>query len=150
VKGDEGVAFVLIDPLHYDEEREVIVPEAFRELTKRDLSLIRIDHATKAEAESVRNDLIARGLARAKPQTRSVNEACITKASSIRSELEDGKRLLGVFDTALDDKTNHASVFTTEAVLNNKRLRKVAVNRIHSIMTKDRIAFTDLLNTLKD
>lgn len=148
VNDNEEVAFLLINPLHYDAQRDVVVPSAFQELTNRDLSVLRLGHATKAEAVSVRDELIERGLDRVPPQMRLVEEVCIGSVSDLRSEVEPHGRLLGVFDTALQDKVSHASLFTTGAVHANGRLRKVVRQRVHDVMTKRRTPFPEFLQSL--
>lgn len=149
VRNDEELAFILINPLHYDDARNVIVPEAFVELTKRDLSTLRLSHATPSEAEAVRDQLIKRGSDQIPPKLRLVNEVCIASVSDIRSELESGTRLLAVYDTAIEEIPAHASIFTSREVLESKKLRKVIRNRIHQIMTKRRMPFADFTASLR-
>lgn len=148
VEDGEEIAFILIDPLHYDEARNVIVPEAFRELTTRDLSTLRVSHATSTEAEAVRDQLIRRGADQITPKLRLVNEVCIASVSEVRSELDNGARLLAVYDTALEEIPAHASIFTRHDVLESRKLRKVVRNRIHKIMSKRRTPFADFIASL--
>lgn len=148
VTDEERVAFILIDPLHYDKERDVVVPDAFQELTKRDLSTLRVGHATQAEANATREELIQRGEARVIPQLRQVNEVCVAAVSELRTANDGNKRLLGVYDTALERVRSHASIFTRGDVLDCKRLRKVVRNRIHEILSKTRQSYDDFVNSL--
>jgi hypothetical protein len=144
VQNDETVAFLLINPLHFDEQRKVVVPDAFQELTNRDLSVLRIRHARKRDATATREELIERGKERVPPQLRLVDEVCIGNVSELRAAIAGYGRLIGVFDTALEEKPSHASLFTREAALEDRRLRKVVRNRVHEVMTRHREAFGDL------
>ncbi len=148
VQDEEEVAFLLINPLHYDEVRGVVVPSAFQELTNRDLSVLRLAHTTRDEAQKTRDELVARGADRIPPQLRTVSEVCIAKVSELRAPLPAHGRLLGVFDTALEDKKSHASIFTTEAALNDKRLRKTLRERVHKVMTARQLTFPTLIGSL--
>ncbi|HET9129659.1 MAG TPA: hypothetical protein VFO86_01860, partial [Terriglobia bacterium] len=60
VGDDERVGFLIIDPTHIDDVRGEITPDAFGELTNRDLSVLRIRHATRPEADATREELIDR------------------------------------------------------------------------------------------
>lgn len=148
VEDDEDVAFLLINPLHYDEVRETIVPDAFQELINRDLSVIRTTYATDKEADATRDELIARGLDRIPPSLRLVNEVCIGSVRKLR-EPTPGDRMFAVYDTALNDKPAHASVFVASKILDAKQLRKQARARIHSIMTARRLNYDDFKKSLK-
>jgi hypothetical protein len=148
VNDNEDVAFLLINPMHYDEQRDVVVPSAFLELTQRDLSVLRLSFATKEEATEVKRELIARGENRIPPRMRTIEEVCIAKVADLRSPLEQYGRLLGVFDTALETKRSHASIFTTEAALKTGKLRKIARERVHAVMTRKRVKFAELFQQI--
>lgn len=148
VSDDEIVAFILIDPLHYDTVRGVVVPDAFQELTNRDLSLLRVGHATKEEASMTRDELVERGATRIPPQFRLVNEVCLARAVALRTVRDTDRRLLAIYDTALDKVRSHASAFTRADVLEDRRLRKVVRNRIHEVFTKHRITFDEFWSNL--
>lgn len=146
VNDEEKIAFILIDPLHYDDQRNMVVPEAFRELTVRDLSVLRIAHVSRQEAQSTRDALVARGpIGR---QERAVNEVVIGSVADVRAAMENNQRVLAVYDTALDHCRSHASVFTRTSFLNDKRLRKVAVSKIYEIMIQRRLQFSDFVDSL--
>ena len=149
VVDDERIAFLLIDPLHYDAERSVVVPEAFQELINRDLSTIRIAHASPSEANATREDLIQRGREKIPPKLRLVDEVCIASVSEIRSTADSSGRLLAVYDTGIDNAPAHASVFTRSDVFNERRLRKVVRSRIHELFTKVRIPYNDFQKELR-
>ena len=146
---DETIAFLLIDPLHYDEKRQIVVPEAFQELTNRDLSVLRCAIATKNEARSVRDELIERGKERKTPQLRQVDEVCIGSVGRIREEFPNVGRLLAVYDTAIEGQPAHASVFTNQLVLDSRELRKKVRAKIHEVMTADRRTFDQFYDGLK-
>jgi hypothetical protein len=148
VYDNEEVAFLLINPLHFDEERKVVVPSAFQELTNRDLSVLRLKYATQQEAIDTKNELVERGAERVPPQMRLVDEVCIGSVAELRAEISQHGRLLGVFDTALENKASHASLFTTEAALQNGRMRKVVRQRVHDVMTKRRATFLEMIEQL--
>lgn len=148
VRDDERLAFLLIDPIHYDQERGVIVPEAFQELTKRDLSVLRCEKATKNEATATRETLVARGRAKVPPKERLISEVCKCKVAEIRAARHADARLFAVYDTALPDCKGHASVFTSSAVLGDGRLRKVARQKVHELFTKQQTSFEELVAEL--
>jgi hypothetical protein len=149
IQDDEEVAFILIDPLHYDEQRGVVVPAAFQELTNRDLSTLRVTHATRSEADSTRDELIQRGKDRIPPRLRLVNEVCVAAVAEIRGVVKDGVRLLGVYDTALEDVPAHASIFTRTDVLDSKKLRMIVRSQINEIFTKRRMSYETFAGMLK-
>lgn len=150
VSNDEEIAFLLIDPGHYDAERRTVMPDAFRELTTRDLSVVRAHLATRAEVEKTKQDLIARGADRIPPSLRSVDEVCIAKVEEVRAADPKLGRLLALYDTGLHDNPAHASIFTSSLVLTDKRMRKAARERIHGVMTKRVEAYDEFAKTLKD
>lgn len=150
VDNAETIGFILIDPLHYDQERSTVVPEAFRELTTRDLSTIRVKHALQQEADTTRQDLIERGTQRIPPKLRFVDEVCIATVADIRSTILDGTRLFAVYDTGLETAPAHASIFTRGDVLADRRLRKVVRNRIHEIFTRSRIKYAEFRGMLSE
>lgn len=150
VSDDEILGFLLIDPLHYDEERDVVVPEAFVELTQRDLSLLRTRHTDQKSAENTRQKLIDRGRKSIPPKERLIDEVCICDAGPIRAETDSNNvRYFAVYDTALNDCVGHASVFTHTNVLETKLLRKEARNRIHQLFTAYRVKFSEFLEILE-
>ena len=150
VNDNEHVAFLLINPMHYDEVRDVVVPDAFQELTNRDLSVVRIAYATAEEASATRDELVARGQEKTPPRLRVVDEVCIASVMELRAATEQYGRLLAVYDTALRGKPSHASVFTTKVALEDKRVRKIVRERVHRIMTRQREKFAELLTRLPD
>ncbi|WP_324806612.1 hypothetical protein SH584_09495 [Sphingomonas sp. LY29] len=145
---NEDVAFLLINPLHFDEQRNVVVPSAFQELTNRDLSVLRLSYATQQEARDTKNELVERGEGRIPPQLRLVEEVCIASVSELRASVGPQGRLIGVFDTALPSKPSHASLFTNAAALDDRRLRKLVRQRVHDVMTKRRERFSELVDRL--
>lgn len=149
VDDDEELAFILIDPLHYDSERNLVVPEAFQELTNRDLSTLRTSLASSKEADDTRDELIERGKGRIPPQLRLVNEVCTANVSEIRSSEFSGSRLLAVYDTALERAPSHASIFTRGDVLEDKQLRKRVRNKIYEIFSKSIISYEDFRRNLQ-
>jgi hypothetical protein len=145
VADDEEIAFILVHPNHYDAVREKVVPAAFDELIKRDLSVLRTLYGTKQEAETIRSALAAR----AQPgKPREFNEACVAPVSEVRAREIDGARAMAVYDTALPHIPAHASIFTTETVLNNRPLRLKVRSLIHEVLANRRVSFDDLLAKL--
>ncbi len=145
----EAIAFILIHPLHYDKERDVIVPDAFQELTKRDLSTLRVSKATKSQADETKGQLIQRGRDKIPPQLRLVDEVCTAEVSKIRSACNDaGERMMAVYDTALEAVPAHASVFTNADVLENKKRRKVVRRLVHEAFSKNRVSYSDFVSNL--
>jgi len=150
VENDELLAFLLIDPLHYDKEADVVVPEAFIELTNRDLSLLRVSYVTKATAQTTKDGLIERGLQNVPPKTRLVDEVCLAAAEAIRSVVFEERRMFAVYDTGLKDCSGHASIFTHTGVLSDRRMRKIARQKIHEVMTQRKSSFSQFHASLAD
>jgi len=150
VADDEVLAFILIHPLHYDEERDVVVPDAFQELTKRDLSTIRACLSKKSEAERTKEKLVQRGKDKIPPQLRLVDEVCVARVNEIRESSENDRRLLAVYDTALEDIPAHASIFTRSDVLESRLLRKIVRNKVHELFSKGRLTCSDFINGLPE
>ncbi len=148
VSNQEEVAFILIHPLHYDIESDTVVPQAFAELTNRDLSVLRVKYASRSEANATRSSLVERGKEKIPPNLRSVNEVCLASVADIRSVIESSSRVFGVYDTALGDIRSHASIFTRSDVLENRQLRKVVRNRIHEVLSKTRKSYDDFSASL--
>lgn len=146
----EELAFILIHPLHYDEERDIVIPSAFQELTSRELSTLRVGMATKNEAESTRDQLVQRGKDKIPPQVRLVNEVCIAKVADIRDCLDAGRRTMAVYDTALEQVQSHASVFTRADILESREIRKRIRSQIHEAFTKHRITYANFVMGLAD
>ncbi len=114
VESDEQVVFLTIHPIHYDEKTGVLSPNAFQQLTRNDLSVLRRRHATSRELNEVRATLVSRG---SKNVERSVEWCCVVDVSIIR-QTEDAKgRTLGVYDTALEPLPSHASIFVRKDFL---------------------------------
>jgi hypothetical protein len=150
VTADEKVVFLLVDPLHYDPVRKVVVPDAFQELTNRDLSTLRQSLTNKIEAHATRDELVARGAERLPPQIRAVEEVCIASVADLREQRHDNNRILGVYDTALKDKPAHASLFTVKEAFTQRALRKVVRERVHRLFTQQVISFPDFVSSLPD
>lgn len=133
VKNEETIGFLLVNPIHYDEQTKTVVPNAFRELTNRDLSTIRLSVSSKDEADLTREEIVARGLERMPPKTRTIDEVCMALVSDIRSANDDDGRLLAVYDTGLEGRPGHASIFTRADVLDDKKKRKQVRFIVHQI-----------------
>lgn len=149
VEDDEVIGFLVIHPIHFDIQRNEVVPEAFRELTNRDLSTIRQAFATKGEADLTREQLIEIGLNRTRPQTRLIEEVFVAKVSDFRGANDNEGRLLAVYDTGLEDKPSHASIFTRTDVLDgDKIMRKRARFEVHRIFSQNRQSFAEFRASL--
>jgi len=145
ISNTEEVAFLLIDPLHYDPQRATVLPDAFQELFNRDLSVIRLQYATLPEVNATRDELIERGKQKIPPKLRLVEEVCIGSVDDFRNS-ED--RLIAAYDTALEDKPAHASLFTRASAFTDRRFRKIVREHVHAVMTRKRISFSEFEKTL--
>jgi hypothetical protein len=143
VDDSEKLLFLLINPTHYDAQRETIVPDAFRELVVRDLSVIRIDLDLPDDISSTIKKLVSLGLQKAPPQERTILEGCLASGSDLREAEIDGMRVFAVYDSALNDNKSHASAFTSSLFRSSSKLRKRAINRIYEIMTPQRVKLPD-------
>ncbi|NUQ19287.1 MAG: hypothetical protein HOP95_12725 [Sphingomonas sp.] len=149
VADEEKLALLIIDPTHIDKTRGEITPDAFGELTKRDLSVLRVRHATRAEAEATREELVQRGAQKTPPELRLVDEVCIARAERIRGARIDGTRILAVYDTALEGKPAHASVFTNELGLTSgKRMRKQIREACYSVFRDVIVSYDEFARQL--
>jgi len=144
----ETVAFFLINPLHYDDERQTVVPDAFQELFNRDLSVIRREHAGQDEVSRSRDELVARGAEKIPPKLRLIEEVCLAKVADIRAPMQGAGRVLAAYDTALESVPSHASIFTVPAALASRQLRKQVRAHVHFVMTQERVKFADFLAAL--
>lgn len=149
VQSEEMLAFLLINPMHFD--NGTVVPAAFHELTNTDLSISRIGKATKAELELTREALIQRGANRALPQSRDVDQACIFRAGDLRSKVLEGQRVFGIYDTGLEKQPNHASAVAIKfpgdgkaAKRSRMQLRQLA----HEAITKKILSYAELQEML--
>ena len=124
VKSTEIIGFLVIHPIHFDAQRNEVAPEAFRELTTRDLSTMRQEVATKLEADATKKQLIDLGQNRINPQVRSIEEVFVAQVGEFRSADDNEGRLLAVYDTGLQDKPGHASIFTRTDVLKGGKLKR--------------------------
>lgn len=144
VGSDEQLAFLLIDPLHYDPERKKVVPSAFQELTKRDLSTLRITHSSIAEVEDTVAKLTRRGASANASLDRTIQEVCIAKVADIRAQKLNEKRCFAVYDTALEQTPSHASIFCRTEILNSRQARKKARSLIHQVMSNTVVSIDEL------
>ncbi|MGN6691721.1 MAG: hypothetical protein ACTHJU_12335 [Sphingopyxis sp.] len=127
----------------------MIVPDAFQELTKRDLSTLRVSKATKSQADETKEQLIQRGRDKIPPQLRLVDEVCTAEVTKIRAACCDaGERMMAVYDTALEAVPAHASIFTKDDVLQNKKRRKVVRRLVHEAFSKNRVAYAEFVSNL--
>ena len=120
VHADEHIVFLTIHPIHYDEKTGVLLPIAFQQLTKNDLSVLRRHHATIAEFDIVRSQLTYGG---SKKVERSVEWCCVVQVSTIRAAEDPNGRTLGLYDTALEPLPSHASVFVRKDFLDSAEKR---------------------------
>lgn len=135
VKDDEHLIFLLINPTHFDVETGVLHPIAFQEVHKRDLSVFRYPKASVPEIENTIAELIARGMKNIPPKIRRVEQCCTVPASLVRALRLSENRAFGVFDTALDDKPAHASVFTRPDIISSRMKRAQARKLLHSVFS---------------
>lgn len=150
VGDDEELGFLVIDPTHLDAVRRQITPDAFNELTKRDLSVIRIEKSSREEVDQTRERLIQRGLEKTPAEVRMVDEVCVSTARQIREAIIDAERAFAIYDTALEDKPGHASIFTSEKFLSaGKQLRKRLRAACHDLFRRDIIAYSDFRERLQ-
>lgn len=149
VEDAEELAFLLVDPASYDPVTKIVTPDAFRELTNRDLSVLRVGIAHRVEAEETRDRLIVRGKEKNPPEIRLVDEVCVAAVSEVRSQTIEGQRVLGVYDTALDGQPAHASIFTTQQVHSANKLGRKRVRALcYEVFSKRIISYSDFAATL--
>lgn len=149
VDNSESIAFLLVDPASYDPVTKVVTPDAFRELTNRDLSVLRIGIAQRAEAEETRERLIARGREKNPPEVRLVDEVCVAAVEEVRAQSMEGQRIFGVYDTALNGQPAHASVFTTQQVHSANKLGRKRVRALcYEIFSKSIISYSEFSASL--
>lgn len=139
VNDDENVAFLLISPNHYDVVSGMLLPSAFREITKRDLSVVRIDRADNSEVNQTIAKIVARGLGKTSTSPRQITKACIAKTVDIRNLKIESQRVVGVLDTALEDSRNHASLFTNRVCKENKQLRARLISLVYDLMSQKEV-----------
>lgn len=143
VTDEENIAFLLINPLHYDNGK--VVPVAFQELTNRDLSVIRVSHAQPEDIHSTRDKLVQIGLNKIPPKMRAIDEACVASVNEIRSIQADGARIIGVYDTAIPDNNAHASLFACSNFSKEKKNRMALRNKVWSVFSKSVVKYDQLL-----
>lgn len=142
VENDEVVIFLLVDPIHYDEERKTVVPQAFRELTNRDLSVLRLSYANAEELAELQAKLVQRS------EERDIREVCRVRVHELRATKDDSGRMLGVLDTALESNIAHASVVTSADHLLSKGKRAEVLRRIHEILSSEIVLLKDVYKNL--
>lgn len=146
----EKLAFILIDPLHYDEVEDKVTPTAFQELFNRDLSTLRVSHARRGEAQAVCDTLVERGKERTPPQCRLVREVCVADVQTLRAAVINSVRVFGAYDTALEAIPAHASIFTIAQAHSDKRLRKDVRALLYTAFLSQRMPFQDFSDQLQD
>lgn len=137
VEEDEALVFLLINPTHFDKETGELHPIAFQEIHNRDLSVIREKHADQQEIEATRDAVLRNDMLRVPPKLRKIEYVAVASAQDIRKESDDVDRLFAVYDTPIDGRPSHASVFTRPDVLANRGLKMVARNRLHAVFAGD-------------
>ena len=121
VANGEDVVRLVIHPIHYDNGK--LTATAFEDLTNYDLSVFRVQKSKRQEVEKTRNELVARGLSKNPPTVRMIDLVCRAAVSDIRQKVDSNGRMLGVYDTALESCTGHASVFSRSDLLSDRRSR---------------------------
>lgn len=117
VEQGEKVVFLTIHPIHFDHVTGVLSPVAFEQLTRNDLSLLRHSHAKRVEFDHVLTRLVSGGSGTVE---RSVEQCCLVEVAEIRSVEDQGNRVFGIYDTAIEDLPAHASVFVRKDFLGDK------------------------------
>ncbi len=109
VDDKETLARMIFSPIHID-ENDNITPAAYQDLSRRGLSVNRIDYISKEET-------IKLGEKRAKQKTdagknRELYALTLASTSEIRKSIdnENNKRMFAVYDTATQDDKFHADV----------------------------------------
>ena len=144
VSDHERLLFLLINPTHYDAQRRTVVPDAFRELVNRDLSVIRIDVGTKEDVAKTIGKLIEAGVQKNPPQAREVSEGCVVTTGDLRKVKIDGRRVFAIYDTALSDIQAHASIFTSSVQRSSSQLRKRVVAELYRVLANERVELASL------
>lgn len=148
IESGEEVAFLLVDPGHIDPVTGVVTPDAFDELFRRDLSIIRTALSSVGELEYTKDLLVQRGLAKNPPQDRAIDLVSIVSAEKIRDIKLDGERALGLYDTALPLQKAHGSVIARQYVKKSKLNRKKIRADILNAMTSTIIGYQQYRNKL--
>jgi hypothetical protein len=150
VNDNEELAFLLIDPVHYDPETKTIAPIAFQEVVNRDLSVVRLSLAKADDLERTREALINSGLARLPVQNRQVEQICLAKTSDIRAIGSATTRSYAVYDTALSHSRSHASVFITTDIPDLPKIERQRLKyQIHKLFTARVQSFSEVLQGLQ-
>lgn len=137
VQDEETILFLLINPTHFDPETGTLLPIAFQEVHNRDLSVLRTSHADREEIRNTIAEIVERGQQAVPPKLRKVEYGAYAKTADIRRDTIEGERCFSVYDTALEAKRSHASIFTTPKVLDSKGLKAMARRRLHAIFSRD-------------
>lgn len=147
VEDDERLAFLLIEPIHFDDQTGQISPDAFQEVTNRDLSLLREKYCTVEMAEETRALL---RIPRKPDQQRYVEKVTITTATLVRQTTIEGKRVICVYDTAIENNPSHASIFTTSEILSSGAGRKKIRRICHALFSNEIEEFADFKGRLQN
>ena len=129
VNDEEKLVRLVFHPIHVNETTGEILPMAFMDAWKSDLSVFRDDRASDGELLLAIEQMKATGLQKSPPQQRTVAAAMAARTRNIRFHTLEkcGTRAFRVYDTAESSKPHHASVFLTKAAraeLTEKTTRK--------------------------
>ena len=127
VEDGELLTRLIVHPIHYDSDRDMLSPMAFQDATTIDLSVFREAQATDTEIQLSIDEIRALGQTRIPPQDRLVNLIMQATAGELRASkfASDGTWMCRVYDTAVPAKPAHASVFTPPAARKGSAQRQV-------------------------
>lgn len=149
VLDDETLTRLIIHPIHYDPQQNLVSPMAFQDATTLDLSLFREGHATDDELKLAAGEIAETGKSREIPQVRGVSMIMQASAHAIRALTFDktGKRMCFVYDTAEPTKPSHASVFTPPNARKGSGQREVR-RKLLELFVKTQLAPADYARAL--
>lgn len=148
VRGDEEIIFLLVNGTHYDEVRGELAPVAFQELYKRDLSVLRKSHLTATQLSLTIEQLVERGSRKTPPVHRKVEFACSVIVDDLRAIVVNGAQKYAVYDTALPDKTAHASIFPRASIIGIKPAQSQARADMLNVFKNNVFRIDELYSTL--
>lgn len=127
VEDAETLTRLIIHPIHYDPETQLVSPLAFQDATTLDLSVFREGHATDQEIQHSIDAVKATGETRVPPQERLVTLIMQATTAQTRALVFDGTtdRMCTVYDTGKPTSPAHASVFTPTCARKGSKQRQV-------------------------
>lgn len=113
----ETLTRLTFTPIHVHPDTGAPISMAFADAWSSDLSVFRDEKAADSEIVLAASQMKETGLKKTPPQNRAVVGAMTALTDAVRQHLvhSGGPRAFRVYDTAEQEKPNHASVFLTSA-----------------------------------